>query len=192
MTYTPGDVVLECAPLVSVVANKFKGKVCDHCFEFNTALKKCTKCKWMSYCNAACQLADWKAFHKHGECKMIQRNQVENTIFFLQQSFFRLHTVKLNSRTEVDYNRLTMPRDLSIERKNEKFEQSVKEFNLLSKLNCSEKTLNELAGKTYSNMVAIRSMFEFKFVEIGTLIAFSLETECKFVRLRKRKLKTSR
>ena len=44
--------------------------VCDNCNLINESelepLKRCTKCKWVYYCNRSCQKNAWKNYHE--EC----------------------------------------------------------------------------------------------------------------------------
>ena len=44
--------------------------VCDNCNLINESelepLKRCTKCKWVYYCNRSCQKKAWKNYHE--EC----------------------------------------------------------------------------------------------------------------------------
>ncbi len=64
-------------------------KVCPHCENEDQFYKKCSKCKSVSYCNRACQVADWPKHKKI--CKIYQH--VLNTLLFMKphslEEFFR-------------------------------------------------------------------------------------------------------
>lgn len=66
---TPGDKVLESAPLVYVLSNSVRGQCCDSCFAKSEDLQRCSKCKFARYCNRQCQKNAWKD-HKI-ECERI-------------------------------------------------------------------------------------------------------------------------
>lgn len=36
-------------------------------------LKRCAGCSLFQYCDKACQLTDWKSYHKHGECEFYRK-----------------------------------------------------------------------------------------------------------------------
>ena len=67
-SFLAGDVIIDVKPVVYIVYKQFKGKYCDNCLQFSTALKKCSKCQLTYYCHKRCQLNDWK-YHKN-ECKV--------------------------------------------------------------------------------------------------------------------------
>jgi hypothetical protein len=48
--------------------NSYVGRPCARCGQLFAKLKRCTRCKDVSYCSRECQVAHWKAGHKE-ECK---------------------------------------------------------------------------------------------------------------------------
>ena len=70
--YEPGDVIMKVKPLVYVVTQILKGKICDFCLEKNDKLKKCAQCFSMWYCNDFCQKQDW--INHKSECKVYQNH----------------------------------------------------------------------------------------------------------------------
>ncbi|KLO09410.1 SET domain-containing protein [Schizopora paradoxa] len=68
-----GTVLFSIRPHVHVLSRSQLTSFCTSCCTPNssTALKKCTKCRVVHYCSAACQNADW-GFHK-SECEALRR-----------------------------------------------------------------------------------------------------------------------
>ncbi|XP_054165101.1 N-lysine methyltransferase SMYD2-B-like [Oppia nitens] len=69
--YKPYDVVLECPPFVHNINDKYKGQVCDNCLTKSDALKRCSVCNHMFYCDRNCQRNDWRAGHRY-ECQILK------------------------------------------------------------------------------------------------------------------------
>ncbi|KZS97133.1 SET domain-containing protein [Sistotremastrum niveocremeum HHB9708] len=69
-----GTPVISLKPYVSVLSTPNLASYCSKCFSPNEegkSLKRCSKCRVLHYCSAACQNADWDV-HKP-ECSSIQR-----------------------------------------------------------------------------------------------------------------------
>ncbi len=47
-SYSIGDIIIRCEPMVSVLSIGHKGIRCDYCLEIREGLKKCSKCKQIS------------------------------------------------------------------------------------------------------------------------------------------------
>ncbi|XP_055344233.1 uncharacterized protein LOC129592267 [Paramacrobiotus metropolitanus] len=62
--FSPGDIIMSCSPLVWVLERAAYKTHCAYCFHDNQALRKCSGCQVHHYCNATCQVADWKMEHK--------------------------------------------------------------------------------------------------------------------------------
>ncbi|KAF5327714.1 hypothetical protein D9619_004677 [Psilocybe cf. subviscida] len=68
----PGDILFTTRPHVAALSNDNLDQYCASCFRIKTgALKKCSGCKLLCYCDDACQKRDW-IFHKH-ECAAVQK-----------------------------------------------------------------------------------------------------------------------
>lgn len=61
----------------SEVGQTNKPAYCAFCRKMSTELKRCTKCKKVSYCNRECQAQHWKKQHKR-EC-FVSAEHVPNT-----------------------------------------------------------------------------------------------------------------
>ena len=73
VSYEPGDDVFKEEPFAYIIKPDYRSYVCDFCikrYESTDDLKKCTKCKFVHYCNVECHKKAWKS-HKH-ECKLIE------------------------------------------------------------------------------------------------------------------------
>ncbi len=53
-SYSIGDIIIRCEPMVQVLNIELKGIRCDYCLESNDGLKKCANCHKMFYCNQKC------------------------------------------------------------------------------------------------------------------------------------------
>ncbi|XP_055328544.1 uncharacterized protein LOC129581466 [Paramacrobiotus metropolitanus] len=69
-SFAAGDVVLRCEPLVWVLKSHAYETRCAYCLRKSQKLSICADCKLHSYCNRACQRADWKLEHKL-ECELL-------------------------------------------------------------------------------------------------------------------------
>ncbi|KAI1307251.1 Histone-lysine N-methyltransferase SMYD3 [Halotydeus destructor] len=76
--YSPGDVIVDCYPLVHSLSGKEIGARCNFCLVSQEDLKKCSKCKGVYYCGSTCQKSDWKSIHKHKECEIYRFCQENN------------------------------------------------------------------------------------------------------------------
>ncbi|XP_054160372.1 N-lysine methyltransferase SMYD2-A-like [Oppia nitens] len=57
--YRRGDVIMTVRPLVYVVADQMKGRICDYCLTARPSLMSCSDCEQQLYCNQICQHNDW-------------------------------------------------------------------------------------------------------------------------------------
>ncbi|XP_074600913.1 uncharacterized protein LOC141854941 isoform X2 [Brevipalpus obovatus] len=64
----PGDIIIECYPIVHKINLKEKMRRCNYCFIESSSLRKCSACKFIWYCSVDCQANDWKYIHR-AECK---------------------------------------------------------------------------------------------------------------------------
>ncbi|KAF8157108.1 hypothetical protein B0H34DRAFT_849014 [Crassisporium funariophilum] len=68
----PGDVLISVKPHVAALSNDHLEEYCSNCFGLGVnALRRCTGCKLLFYCDSKCQNADW-VFHRY-ECVALQR-----------------------------------------------------------------------------------------------------------------------
>ena len=81
-SYSSGDVIVKCYPLVHTVKYEFRGQCCDYCLKFCSQLKRCAKCLKLNYCNTECQRKDW-IYHKH-ECQVLSKYKL---LSFEKQGF---------------------------------------------------------------------------------------------------------
>ena len=70
--YRRGDVIMTSKPLVYVVVDQMKSKLCDYCLALKSSLMSCDVCKQMFYCNKICQQNDW-SYHCL-ECPIFANN----------------------------------------------------------------------------------------------------------------------
>ncbi|TFK68531.1 SET domain-containing protein [Pluteus cervinus] len=70
--YRPGDVLMTTRPYISVLSTHNLSSYCSACFgpAPPSGLKRCTQCRTIHYCSAACQTRDW-TLHKR-ECPALQ------------------------------------------------------------------------------------------------------------------------
>ena len=89
--FVPGDVIQSSEPIVHIIHPEHRGAFCDNCLTDNntTELKRCTRCKFTSYCNKQCQQEDWDKFHKHHECSIYKKVQKDSN-FLLTSSISQL------------------------------------------------------------------------------------------------------
>jgi SET and MYND domain-containing protein len=106
-SYSIGDIIIRCEPIVQVLNIVHKEKRCDYCHELNDELKKCSKCKQMFYCNQNCQKNDWICGHKY-ECDLYkefgdQFSVKEDLRLAARQAFerllIRLYLLIVNNKT---------------------------------------------------------------------------------------------
>lgn len=61
-------------------------------------MKLCSGCRLAHYCDRACQMTDWKSFHKYGECEWYQTVQQlpDSHWFFTEESVIYRLTMRLH------------------------------------------------------------------------------------------------
>lgn len=99
--YSKGDVIFVSKPFVHVLDNCRRGQLCDYCFKRNSILKRCSKCRFVFYCNEQCQKSSWQ-IHKY-ECQRLKRcfpQLPSNSLRFLANIIFMLE-VKKNAYEEI-------------------------------------------------------------------------------------------
>ncbi|XP_050365996.1 histone-lysine N-methyltransferase ASHR1-like [Argentina anserina] len=69
--FYPGEVIISHEPYVCVPNNSADHSKCDGCFESSLHLKKCSRCRVVFYCSAACQKSEWK-LHRV-ECEALSK-----------------------------------------------------------------------------------------------------------------------
>ncbi|OQV11756.1 putative N-lysine methyltransferase SMYD2 [Hypsibius exemplaris] len=70
--YQRGDRLLYEKPWIFVVSEKLREQICNHCFQREKGLKRCTGCAFSWYCGKSCQKTSWKSVHKH-ECPVFKK-----------------------------------------------------------------------------------------------------------------------
>ncbi|XP_064395575.1 histone-lysine N-methyltransferase SMYD3-like [Halichondria panicea] len=65
-----GDTIFSALPIAHCSVEETRGTICEHCFNRSESLKKCSRCKFVYYCNSDCQRLDWP-LHKT-ECKGVK------------------------------------------------------------------------------------------------------------------------
>ncbi|XP_055328532.1 N-lysine methyltransferase SMYD2-B-like [Paramacrobiotus metropolitanus] len=71
-SYSVGDLIMCCDPLVWVLESGAYKTRCAYCFQKSRKLSRCSGCQLHRYCNSACQTADWKIEHKE-ECGLLKK-----------------------------------------------------------------------------------------------------------------------
>ncbi|KAL3171624.1 hypothetical protein MRX96_013815 [Rhipicephalus microplus] len=59
LTYKAGDEILSSTPFVYVLGKEGRGLMCDYCFLESPSLKRCSACRYVSFCNKQCQKLAW-------------------------------------------------------------------------------------------------------------------------------------
>lgn len=76
MRFIPGDIIQEFEePFIKYLNISCKKSLCHYCFKSNYALRRCSGCKMVCYCNLNCQKLDWKKAHSI-ECKLFANPQI--------------------------------------------------------------------------------------------------------------------
>ncbi|KAH7197621.1 uncharacterized protein B0J16DRAFT_366802 [Fusarium flagelliforme] len=70
-TFAPGDIILPFTPTILIPSLSHINTVCSHCFK-QKEVRSCSRCHAVSYCDAACQSANWTAVHSK-ECKVLRK-----------------------------------------------------------------------------------------------------------------------
>jgi hypothetical protein len=76
----PGNIIIDCKPLLHVIKDEYKGIHCDQCLKKIDSLKKCSICKQFYYCDKNCQTIDWKISHKI-ECNLFSNPNYDSNHF---------------------------------------------------------------------------------------------------------------
>ncbi|KAF4963161.1 hypothetical protein FSARC_8787 [Fusarium sarcochroum] len=69
--FAPGDVILPFTPTILIPSLSHINTICSHCFK-PADVRACSRCHAVSYCDAACQSANWTAVHSK-ECKVLRK-----------------------------------------------------------------------------------------------------------------------
>ena len=73
MGYEKGEVVLKDVPFAYVIKVDRRSGICDFCVKpSKKALKNCSACKLVYYCDAVCQKKGWRAHHR-SECQCLRQ-----------------------------------------------------------------------------------------------------------------------
>ncbi|KAJ4272186.1 hypothetical protein NW762_000897 [Fusarium torreyae] len=67
--FAPGDIILPFTPTILIPSLSHIKSICSHCFK-PADVRACSRCHAVSYCDAACQSANWIAVHSK-ECKVL-------------------------------------------------------------------------------------------------------------------------
>ncbi|KAM0564011.1 hypothetical protein ACHAPJ_000219 [Fusarium lateritium] len=70
-TFAPGDVILPFTPTILIPSLSHIKTICSHCFK-TADVRACSRCHAVSYCDAACQSANWTVVHSK-ECKVLRK-----------------------------------------------------------------------------------------------------------------------
>ncbi|KAM0343329.1 hypothetical protein ACHAPU_008650 [Fusarium lateritium] len=70
-TFGPGDIILPFIPTILIPSLSHINAICSHCFK-PADVRTCSRCHAVSYCDAACQSANWTAVHSK-ECKVLRK-----------------------------------------------------------------------------------------------------------------------
>lgn len=69
--FSPGDIILPFTPTILIPSLSHIKTICSHCFK-PADVRSCSGCHAVSYCDAACQSANWTAVHSK-ECKLLRK-----------------------------------------------------------------------------------------------------------------------
>ncbi|XP_074604107.1 histone-lysine N-methyltransferase SMYD3-like [Brevipalpus obovatus] len=86
--FQPGDVVIECYPLVKAISAQERDERCNYCFEKTSLLGRCSDCLFLRYCGYECQRKDLKNVHKY-ECGLLSRNSISPSMHHESDLIFR-------------------------------------------------------------------------------------------------------
>ncbi|XP_001995690.2 histone-lysine N-methyltransferase SMYD3-like [Drosophila grimshawi] len=73
LTIKRGTRILSEKPFAYVLKSQYRLERCDNCLEAVQKVRKCSNCRYVSYCNRTCQQQAWP-LHKH-ECPFLKRVQ---------------------------------------------------------------------------------------------------------------------
>lgn len=96
-----GTVLMSSEPFVYLLSNEQKGIRCDHCFQKQETLLRCSGCKFMRYCDKNCQKGAW-AQHKQ-ECaalKQISPKVPPDFVILLGRVLWKLENSLDDNKTE--------------------------------------------------------------------------------------------
>lgn len=183
--YRSGDIIMTVKPLVYVLVNSMKSKLCDYCLCFKSELMSCGNCSQMFYCNQNCQQNDW-SYHRL-ECDLFRDNNGLKSSFKIMIRLWLMITndesiatkpyclpsgrhiclndIKVNDNFEEDINSIMDHNiDISLERDLDRMsvkEMAVFKFKLLvqkfieCKLDPDLKLLWKLFGRLWSHVLRI-------------------------------------
>lgn len=125
----PGEEIFKEPPIVKTLTNaKYRGVRCDFCFNDPEKLSKCSRCKYVWYCNKNCQSEDWN-LHKH-ECKCLVKvapKQPPDICRLVSHLLFKYYTLSKTRNPDVcggdasDIERLIDNRDFISSARKEAF-----------------------------------------------------------------------
>ncbi|KAF5707662.1 hypothetical protein FGLOB1_6811 [Fusarium globosum] len=69
--FSPGDIILPFTPTILIPSLSHIKTICSHCFK-PADVRSCSGCHAVSYCDGACQSANWTAVHSK-ECKLLRK-----------------------------------------------------------------------------------------------------------------------
>ena len=87
--FRAGDIILSNIPYAYVVLNSSIESRCSYCFIKSENLLRCSRCKYLKYCDANCQRKDWKSSHKV-ECTSLNHVKIASRGNDMFMTDFRL------------------------------------------------------------------------------------------------------
>ncbi|CAF1081408.1 unnamed protein product, partial [Brachionus calyciflorus] len=150
MTDPAGKIFYEGYPSVRALNDEYKEKACDYCFKKCSNLRRCSQCKFMSYCTQECQKADWLV-HKY-ECKKFSElsKSKPNTLKLFNDVLIRAFL-----RTLISVKYILKPNSIELENFNALFpyndEMSSFSAERMKSFNSMINPLKELMGNQFLN-----------------------------------------
>ncbi|KAA6374220.1 MAG: hypothetical protein EZS28_030253 [Streblomastix strix] len=101
----PGDVVICEQPFSYQLTDEYQFQMCDYCYRDASneiQMKRCTRCKQVSYCSKECQTKHWYLAHKL-ECKIFAQLSAEQIRYhtrILYRFYFRTMNMLQNEQQQ--------------------------------------------------------------------------------------------